>query len=281
MANRAGYSADGANESMDDDGFWVIIPTRYDSSRLPGKPLAQIAGKPMVQHVWEQACESGAQRVVVATESNTIADACHDFGAEVVMTASHHANGTSRLAEAVRILDAPSTKRIVNVQGDEPLLPPELIDLVADSLAANPRASISTLAEPITSTTELMRPSVVKLVVNHANEALYFSRAPIPWQRDEWGETGPQKGQSLVAGESSSGRIGALRHVGLYAYRASFLSEYANWPAVSIEQQEQLEQLRALYFGHRIQVAISPREYPAGVDTPEDLERVRRIFVSG
>lgn len=265
---------------QDPGHFIVVIPSRYASSRLYGKPLKDIAGRPMIEHVWRLACQSAAARVIIATDDERIAASARGFGAEVVMTAADHENGTARLEEVARHLALPADTCIVNVQGDEPLLPPELIDLVAASLARNENASIATLAEPITSISTLARPSVVKVVRDIQGRALYFSRAPIPWQRDQWGEQGPcdtaAAQDTLPAADSQD--HGWLRHVGLYGYRASFLYEYARWKTAPQEALEQLEQLRALYHGHQIQVEVTSVEYPAGVDTAEDLERVRGIF---
>ncbi|WP_110664906.1 3-deoxy-manno-octulosonate cytidylyltransferase [Salinicola halophilus] len=249
--------------------FVVVIPARYGSSRLPGKPLLEIAGLPMVQHVWQRACESAASRVVIATDDARIEQTARAFGAEVVMTRSDHHSGTDRLAEVAAALGLPSQALVVNVQGDEPLLPASAIDCVAERLASDAGASIATLAEAIEDVDTLFNPNVVKVVVDRAGRALYFSRAPIPWDRNAW------KTQPPVHIESE----GWLRHIGLYAYRAGFLAEYVSWSPAPIEQLEQLEQLRALYQGHRIQVATVTEPYPGGVDTPEDLERVRQVFL--
>lgn len=249
-------------------GFTVVIPARYASSRLPGKPLADIGGRPMIEHVWLRACESQASRVVIATDDERIAQAAQAFGAEVMMTRADHPNGTARLAEVAARLQLPADAHIVNVQGDEPMLPAALIDLVAERLCADRQASIATLAEPIEEFDEMMRSSVVKVVCDVDGRALYFSRAPIPWDRDRFAAGRPEFGLGQ----------GWLRHIGIYAYRADFLADYVTWAPAPIEQLEQLEQLRAMYYGHRIQVAVTPLDYPAGVDTPEDLERVRLLM---
>ncbi|MGJ8516822.1 3-deoxy-manno-octulosonate cytidylyltransferase [Carnimonas bestiolae] len=259
-------------------GFVAVIPARYASSRLPGKPLEDIAGQTMIERVWRQALQSGAERVVIATEDQRIQRHAEALGAEVVLTSADHENGTSRLAEVVETLALPPATRVVNVQGDEPLLPPALIDVVAQSLAEHPEVAMATLAEPISEPDTLSRASVVKVVRDANGRALYFSRAPIPWQRDAWGDQGPQSSAAQAAFNSANASW--LRHIGLYAYRASFLHEYAELPTAPLEALEQLEQLRALYHGYRIQVEVTDIEYPAGVDTPADLERVRHWLES-
>ncbi|WP_158773043.1 3-deoxy-manno-octulosonate cytidylyltransferase [Cobetia sp. L2A1] len=251
------------------DGFVVVIPARFNSSRLPGKPLADIHGQPMIQHVWRNACASQAYRVVIATDDERIRQACEAFGAEVVMTQAGHPSGTDRLAEVVRLLELAPETLVVNVQGDEPLLPAALIDQVAVRLEEDAGASIATLAESIASVDSLFNPNVVKVVRDLRGRALYFSRAPIPWDREQF-MTPP----TMLATDSW------LRHIGLYAYRAGFLAEYVDWLPAPLEQIEQLEQLRALHHGHAIQVAIACTAHPAGVDTQEDLERVREWLAS-
>ncbi|WP_110600130.1 3-deoxy-manno-octulosonate cytidylyltransferase [Salinicola lusitanus] len=248
--------------------FVVVIPARFGSSRLPGKPLMEIDGLPMVQHVWLRARESSASRIVIATDDARIEQAARGFGAEVVMTRDDHHSGTDRLAEVSAKLALPDETIVVNVQGDEPLLPASAIDLVATRLASDARASVSTLAEPIHDVDTLFNPNVVKVVTDLSGRALYFSRAPIPWDRNAW------KTQPPTRLETDSW----LRHVGLYAYRAGFLGDYVNWQPAPLEQLEQLEQLRALQHGHLIQVATVSSSLPGGVDTLEDLERVRQHF---
>ena len=254
--------------------FMVVIPARYGSSRLPGKPLADIAGMPMVQRVWHQARASKATRVVIATDDDRIDAAAQAFNAEVVRTSPAHPNGTSRLSEVVATLGVPADTCIVNVQGDEPLLPPALINCVAEALLARPQVAIATLAEPITDLDTLARASVVKVVRDAKERALYFSRAPIPWPRDRFGTDvfEPPAGALPEAAQPW------LRHIGVYAYRASFLADYAALSISPLEQLEQLEQLRALHHGYAIHVGLSPVAYPAGVDTPEDLARVRQAW---
>lgn len=248
--------------------FTVVIPARYGSSRFPGKPLKEIAGKPMVQHVWEQARKSSAARVVVATDDVRIVDACRAFGAEVLLTRDAHNSGTDRLAEVVMQLGLAADAIVVNVQGDEPMIPPAVIDQVADNLAAYPEARMSTLAEPIDDVATLFNPNVVKVVSDINGLALTFSRAPLPWARDALAKDRDQ----LPAG------VPYRRHIGIYAYRAGFLQDFVSWGPCWLEDTENLEQLRALWHGVRIHVADAVEAPPAGVDTAEDLERVRRLL---
>ncbi|WP_372966064.1 3-deoxy-manno-octulosonate cytidylyltransferase [Marinobacter sp.] len=255
--------------------FTVVIPARYASSRLPGKPLAMIAGKPMIQHVCERAQESRAARVVVATDDVRIEDACRAFGAEVVMTSPNHASGTDRLEEVARKLGLEADHRVVNVQGDEPMLPPALINQVADNLEFHPEAAISTLCERIHDSHQVFNPNVVKVVFDARGMAHYFSRAPIPWARDLW----PQNAASTEADLPDG--VGYFRHIGIYGYRTSVLSEFVSWAPAPIEQVEALEQLRALYNGARIHVDIAGRPPAPGVDTEEDLARVRGLMEAG
>ena len=251
--------------SMD---FVVVIPARYASTRLPGKPLQDIAGKPMIQHVWEQARKSSASRVVVATDDARIVEACRGFGAEVLLTAATHNSGTDRLAEVASQLGLPGEAIVVNVQGDEPLIPPAIIDQVAANLAASPQAGIATLAEPIHDAAQLFNPNVVKVVSDASGLALTFSRAPLPWARDAFAAGR----DNLPAG------VPFRRHIGIYAYRAGFLHDFVAWGPCWLEDAECLEQLRALWHGVRIHVADALETPPAGVDTAEDLQRVRQLL---
>ncbi|AHL74831.1 3-deoxy-manno-octulosonate cytidylyltransferase [Stutzerimonas stutzeri] len=246
--------------------YTVVIPARYASSRLPGKPLQDIAGKPMIRHVWEQACKSGAQRVVVATDDLRILEACQAFGAEVLLTRVDHNSGTDRLAEVAGKLGLAADAIVVNVQGDEPLIPPSVIDQVAHNLDAHPEAAISTLAEPISDPQFLFNPNVVKVLSDINGLALTFSRAPLPWARDEFA----RDRDALPAD------VPYRRHIGIYAYRAGFLADFVAWGPCWLENTECLEQLRALWHGKRIHVADAVEAPPAGVDTAEDLERVRK-----
>ena len=246
----------------------VIIPARHASTRLPGKPLADIAGKPMIVRVYEAARASGARRVIVATDDARISAAVQGAGGEVCMTASDHRSGTDRIAEAIATLGIDPEEVVVNLQGDEPLMPPSLIRRVADTLLAHPQASMATAGHAIHDRRSFLDPNVVKLVTDCSGFALYFSRAPIPWPRE-----GTQH-----AGESA---VEALRHIGIYAYRAEFVGRYAAWPACPPERIESLEQLRVLWNGERIAVCETPDVPPGGVDTAEDLERVRAAFARG
>lgn len=248
--------------------YTVVIPARFASSRLPGKPLQDIAGKPMIQHVWEQARSSSAQRVVVATDDPRILAACADFGAEALLTRAEHNSGTDRLAEVVTLLGLDAEAIVVNVQGDEPLIPPAVIDQVAANLAAHPEAAIATLAEPISDAATLFNPNAVKVLADANGLALTFSRAPLPWARDAFAEDR----SALPAG------VPYRRHVGIYAYRVGFLADFVAWGPCWLENTECLEQLRALWHGQRIHVADAVEAPPAGVDTPDDLERVRRLL---
>ncbi|MCL7941128.1 3-deoxy-manno-octulosonate cytidylyltransferase [Halomonas sp. ATCH28] len=247
--------------------FIAVIPARFASSRLPGKPLAEIAGEPMVAHVWRRARESSAARVVVATDDRRVAEALAPCGAEVLLTADDHPSGTDRLAEVAERLGLAEDAVLVNVQGDEPLIPPLLIDQVAARLFDDPDASIATLAEPISDVETLFNPNAVKVVRALSGRALYFSRAPIPWDRDAFARR-----PALLETDAW------LRHIGLYAYRAGFLADYRDWPPSPLERLEQLEQLRALHHGHAIQVALARVPHPAGVDTEADLARVRELL---
>jgi len=248
--------------------FTVVIPARFASSRLPGKPLQDIAGKPMIQHVWEQARKSSARQVVVATDDVRIVEACKAFGADVLLTRAEHNSGTDRLAEVAAALGLAADAIVVNVQGDEPLIPASLIDQVAANLAANPQAGMATLAEPIEDVTALFNPNVVKVVADKSGLALTFSRAPLAWARDAF----------AVSREVLPAGVPYRRHIGIYAYRAGFLHDFVAWGPCWLEDTECLEQLRALWNGVRIHVADALEAPPAGVDTPEDLERVRRLL---
>ena len=248
--------------------FIAVIPARFASTRLPGKPLADIAGKPMVVRVAEQARKSGAQRVVIATDHADVKAAAERHGHFALMTRADHAQGTDRIAEVVTQLTLAEDDIVVNVQGDEPLIDPSLIHAVAEFLATNPDAAIATAAHSITSADEFFNPNVVKVVCDAAGFANYFSRAPIPYARDAFA-----KSTSVLPDNFS-----ALRHIGIYAYRASFLKRYATLAPAPTEQFEALEQLRAMYHGFSIAVHIWDGALAAGVDTPEDLERVRGIF---
>ena len=248
--------------------FRVVIPARYASTRLPGKALLSITGKPMIQWVYERARASRASEVLIATDDLLIVSAAHSFGAEAVMTASTHESGTDRIAEVARIQGWADSDIVVNVQGDEPVIPPALIDQVASLLDAHPSAHIATLATPITSLSEFMDPNAVKVVTDSGGRALYFSRAPIPWERD-----GAKAG---IASQTSF--AGARRHIGIYAYRVSGLLRMASLNRTALEQHEKLEQLRALENGLEIRVADSVEQPGPDVNTAEDFERVTRVL---
>ena len=248
--------------------FRVVIPARYASTRLPGKALLGIAGKPMIQWVYERASASRASEVLIATDDLLIVSAAHSFGAQIVMTAMTHESGTDRIAEVARIKGWADSDIVVNVQGDEPVIPPALIDQVASLLETHPSAHIATLATPITSLAEFMDPNAVKVVTDTGGRALYFSRAPIPWERD-----------GAASGVGSQTRFaGARRHIGLYGYRVSGLLRMASLQRTALEQHEKLEQLRALENGLEIRVADSVEQPGPDVNTAADLERVTSLL---
>ena len=248
--------------------FRVVIPARYASTRLPGKPLLDIVGKPMLQHVWERARESGAETVIVATDDQRVAEAATGFGAEVCMTRADHQSGTERLAEVASVMAEPDDPVYVNVQGDEPLLPPALIRQAAENLLANVEADIATLAGVIDDAETLFDPAAVKVVCDGRGFALYFSRAPVPWDRDAFAGGA----RVLPAGRHYR------RHIGIYAYRVAYLRAHAGLPVSPAERAENLEQLRALHAGRRIHVADALQTPGPGVDTPHDLARVRGLM---
>ena len=250
--------------------FTVVIPARFASSRFPGKPLAMLAGKPMIQHVFERCLESSASRVIIATDDERIASVASEFSAEVCMTSPQHPSGTDRLQQVVNQLGLADHEIVVNVQGDEPMIPACLIDQVAHNLMAHQDAGISTLAEPIESRTALLNPNVVKVVTNLQGMALYFSRAPIAYPRDAM--------HSQESSDQLPDTFAWRRHIGIYAYRVGFLNAFVQWPPAPIEMTECLEQLRALWNGVSIHVANAIEAPPAGVDTPEDLERLKLLL---
>jgi 3-deoxy-manno-octulosonate cytidylyltransferase (CMP-KDO synthetase) len=247
--------------------FPVLIPARLSSTRLPEKPLADIGGLPMVVRVAQRAEQSSAAQVVVAADSKRIADVCSAHGVRVVLTKPDHPSGSDRLAEACDQLGLAGKDVVVNVQGDEPLIDPALIDAVAALLRERPQASMSTAAHAIDNVAEFVNPNVVKVVLQADGLALYFSRAPIPWWRD-----------GFAQGISALPDPAPLRHIGIYGYRAGFLRDFPRMAQAPVENCEALEQLRALWHGHRIAVHVSATAPGPGVDTPEDLERVRKLF---
>jgi 3-deoxy-manno-octulosonate cytidylyltransferase (CMP-KDO synthetase) len=250
--------------------FTVLIPARLASTRLPRKALADIGGAPMVVRVAQRAAKSLASQVVVATDHEEIAAACRTHGVQVVMTANHHATGSDRLAEACSLLNLGDNALMVNVQGDEPLIDPALINACAQRLAEQTDCVMGTVGHPISNAQDLFNPNVVKLVCNARQQALYFSRAPIPWWRDGYGDASKPPTQLATPAP--------LRHMGLYAYRAGFLRSFPQLSASPLEATESLEQLRVLWHGHRIAVHISEQQPGPGVDTPEDLEHVRALW---
>lgn len=248
--------------------FTVIIPARLKSSRLPDKPLADICGRPMIVRVAERALSCGADKVVVAVDDASVYEACAAAGLDVIMTDPHHPTGTDRLAEAVAKIGLADDEIVVNLQGDEPLMPLNVIRDVADLLASRPDCAMATAAHTIHDVESFFNPNVVKVVLDDRGTALTFSRAPIPWPRDHFRETK----ESLPEG------FAPLHHLGLYAYRAGFLRRFPTLPQAPLEKLESLEQLRALYYGERIAVMVLDAALPAGVDTQKDLDRVRAIF---
>ena len=247
----------------------IVIPARFASSRLPGKPLLEIHGRPMILRVVDQAKKvAGFDDLCVATDDERIAEVCRAEGIDVVMTHADHPSGTDRLSEVARIKGWASEDIVVNVQGDEPLLPAQLVQQVAQLLESQPESSMSTLCEPIHSLEEFKRDSIVKVVMSKYNQALYFSRATIPYDRDG----AQQEVQSL--------HPQAYRHLGLYAYRVNLRQEYVSWDMGVLEQLESLEQLRVLENGHRIAIAVAEANLPPGVDTQADLDRLNEMDVS-
>lgn len=248
--------------------FSVIIPARYASTRFPGKPLVDIQGKPMVQHVYERAQEAGASQILVATDDQRIADVVQGFGGEVCMTSAEHESGTERLAEVVDKQGFDGSHIVVNVQGDEPFIPAANIRQVADNLAQYQLAKMATLAVPIEEPEEVFNPNAVKVVTDEQGYALYFSRAVLPYDRQNFMAAGNQLSAQSVA---DCGDF-YLRHVGIYAYRADFIKQYVSWAPSRLELIESLEQLRVLWYGEKIHVDTALETPPPGIDTPEDLQ---------
>lgn len=249
-------------------GVRIVIPARYASTRLPGKPLADIAGKPMIVRVAAAARRARSDGVWVAADDERIIAAVRQHGFEAVMTRVDHASGTDRIAEVAERLQWDDADIVVNVQGDEPLLAPSLVEAVADALRNAPDAAIATAAHPLTAAEDFFNPNVVKVVCDSHGRALYFSRAPIPWDRDWF----------AVRRDALPAELPAQRHIGLYAYRVSFLRRFGQLAVSPLERCESLEQLRALWHGYPIQVVSVDQAPVPGVDTPEDLERIRRLF---
>jgi 3-deoxy-manno-octulosonate cytidylyltransferase (CMP-KDO synthetase) len=248
--------------------FRVVIPARYGSTRLPGKPLLDIGGKPMLQHVYECALESGAISVVIATDDERIRERMEKVGAPVCMTAAHHRSGSERLAEVIDTLGYDDGEIVVNLQGDEPMMPAVLLRQVARNLLLHATADMATLCTPIHEVTDLFDPSVVKVVTNREGLALYFSRAVIPWDRDTFSEST----------EALPKNVTYYRHLGLYAYRVGYLRRYVDLATCELERVESLEQLRVLWHGGAIHVDAAEMLPGPGIDTPDDLERVRALI---
>jgi 3-deoxy-manno-octulosonate cytidylyltransferase (CMP-KDO synthetase) len=246
--------------------FHVIIPARFGSTRLPGKPLLLIGDRPLIQWVWQSAVDSGAASVLVATDDERIRAAALKFGAECVMTSPHHVSGTDRIAETARSKDFAADDIVVNLQGDEPMMAAETIASVAQALRDVPGSEISTAIAPVQTLREFLDPNCVKALRARDGRALYFSRAPVPWPRDS------------IAAERPAAFEGAWRHIGIYAYRVRSLLQFSAWPPTPLELTEKLEQLRALEHGMHIHLVALAQSPPAGIDTPEDLERVRAIL---
>ncbi|MFT4045391.1 MAG: 3-deoxy-manno-octulosonate cytidylyltransferase [Solimonas sp.] len=251
-------------------GFKVVIPARLGSTRLPRKVLRDVGGRPVVQYVWEAAQKAGADEVVIATDSDEVAKACVAFGADVRMTAATHNSGTDRANEIARQAGWDAATIVVNLQGDEPLMPPALVRQAAELLADDPGADIASLCHPVHALDDWLNPNVVKLVMDRRGYALYFSRAPIPWRREGSTREAPRLPDGL-----------AFRHIGLYAYRVAALSEFSALPAAPLEDCEALEQLRALTHGLRIKMGITDTPPPRGVDTDDDLQAVARLLAGG
>lgn len=252
-------------------GFCIIIPARYDSSRLPGKPLRDLAGKPLLQHVYECAIQSNADKVVIATDDQRIKDAAQAFDADVCMTGAQHRSGTERIAEVISSMGIADDTVVVNLQGDEPMMPSACLDQVASLLSDSPDCVMATLCEPINSVEEIFDPNVVKVVRDNNGHALYFSRAPIPWHRDSFARSREQMPDSKDT---------YFRHIGLYAYTAGYVQEYLTTEISPLEKIESLEQLRVLWHGNRIALGIAVAAPGPGVDTEQDLALVTEMMTS-
>lgn len=251
--------------------YSIIIPARFASTRLPGKILADINGKPMIQHVYERCQLSQAKEIVVATDDDRIFFAVNEFGGKALMTSASHQSGTDRLQEVSEKMGLAWDDVVVNVQGDEPLIPPKVIDQVAENLSGDENVNVATLCEKMSELEHFLDPNMVKVVFDQNNHALYFSRAPIPWPRDNF--------ESLEsAGNSKPESIDAYRHIGIYAYRVTLLNKFVQWPMAPLEAIEKLEQLRVMWNGQAIHVAEANEAVPAGVDTQEDLDRIKNLI---
>lgn len=247
---------------------YVVIPARYHSSRLPGKPLMDIAGKPMIQHVYEQASKASVDDVIIATDDERIVNAVKTFGGHVCLTKVSHQSGTERISEVIQQCNMRDTDTIVNIQGDEPFISLSLIEQLIKNLQEHAMASVATLCEPIKRIEDLFSPNVAKVLMDQKGYALYFSRAPIPWYRDGFALSERRLPEAFIY----------YRHLGVYAYPASFVKQYVQWEASPVEKIESLEQLRVLWYGHKIHVEIAVESIGPGIDTAEDLERARKQF---
>ena len=257
--------------------FWVVIPARYESTRLPGKLLLDLAGKPILQHVYERSVSSGAERVIIATDDERIVDLAKSIAADVVLTATSHKSGTERIAEVISVLKVEDDRLIVNVQGDEPLIAPENIRQVAELLKFDEQASIATLMARITTSDDLFNPNIVKTVYDHHGYSLYFSRASIPWNRDQFSRSI----SNLQSIDFEGIDADYYRHIGIYAYRAGFINTYVSLQPSPLEIVESLEQLRALHYGYKIRVQLANSSHGLGVDTEEDYQRVKALVENG
>lgn len=246
--------------------IYIIIPARYQSSRLPGKPLADIAGKPMIQHVYEQAKKSKADHVIIATDDDRVIVAAKLFEGKVCLTAASHQSGTERISEVIDQLNISDEDIIINIQGDEPFIPPAIINQVIDRLTTEQIAKVATLCEPIYSIDEVFNPNINKVIIDKKGYAIYFSRAPIPYYRDGF------------SNKKMPADFNYYRHVGIYGYRAGFVKQYSQWEPSPIEKIENLEQLRILYYGEKIAVDIAIEKSGIGIDTPEDLALARKLM---
>jgi 3-deoxy-manno-octulosonate cytidylyltransferase (CMP-KDO synthetase) len=265
--------------------FTVVIPARYAATRLPGKMLANIAGKPMLQHVFDRAQESNAKQILIATDHETIFSVAKNFGANVVMTSPEHPSGTDRLQQVCAECHLADEEIVVNIQGDEPLIPAAVINQVADLLARDSAASVATLCEAIESLDVFIDPNAVKVVMDDQQRALYFSRAPIPWSRDSFANglyNATLAHKDSAAKDFAEIGLGSLplRHLGIYAYRVALLNRFVNWPVAALEKTEKLEQLRVLANGEKIVLAKACEFVPPGVDTEDDLNRIKQLMTS-
>ena len=257
------------------DQFNVIIPARLDSSRLARKVLADIGGKPMIQWVWEAAKAANAKAVYIATDSTEVKSQVEAFGGHALLTHSDHPSGTDRITEAANLLQLDDSEIIVNLQGDEPLMPPKVIHQVAKELLSDNQVDMASLSTPINTWKDLSDPNIVKLITDRHHRAIYFSRAIIPWDRDKFNAENLEKDKAPNLTENKW-----HKHLGIYAYRAGFLRHYVSWPVAPLEQVEKLEQLRVLWQGKQIRIGQACEAVPGGVDTQADLDKVRQLILT-